>query len=376
MVKATQNIILAVRLIVRFLIFGAARKNLGDPKRILVIQLSQLGDMVCTTPLFRAVKLKYPASKLTVMGNAINRELLRHNPDVDEYIVNDPEFSRLVKTLKSMQFDFGCMTSPSFTNLALMYLAGIPLIVAPDVVNGFCPYATRLYTFFKRLVITVPHRMGSYAPREYLRLLEPIGIHTEDTAKHLGFSPEAKSAVDQFFARHAIATGELVVGISPSAGHKIKLWGRDRFAQLADYLHEKHRAKIIILGGKNDATEVAEMMGYLRQTTPVIAATHFTIDELKACVARLSLFISVDTGPIYIAEAFGVPTVDITGPIDEREQPPIGRLHRVVTPRQREKPQLFVMNARGYDLTEARRQADSITVEDVMTVTDDLIAAI
>ena len=50
----------------------------------------------------------------------------------------------------------------------------------------------------------------------------------------------------------------------------------------------------------------------------------FSLDELKALIQRLSLFISVDTGPIYIAEAFDVPTIDIIGPMDENEQPPRG----------------------------------------------------
>ena len=85
------------------------------------------------------------------------------------------------------------------------------------------------------------------------------------------------------------------------------------------------------------------------------------------------MFISADTGPIYIAEAFDVPTVDIVGPMDEREQPPISPIHRIVVPPNRTKPQLHIMNARTYNREEAFRQVASITSAMVITETDALL---
>jgi len=375
LMKEIQKLTITARVAMKLAVFGPARKPIDKPTRILVIQASSLGDMVCTTPMFRAVKRAYPDAKLVVLGAESNKELLKYNTDVDDYIVSDSDFSRLLKKIRSMQFNFGCMTSPNFLNLALMYLAGIPLIAVPQIENGYSPYVTQLYRLFIRLAVIKSHRMRHYAPREYFKLLEPIGITSEDTTKHLGFSEEAKRSIERFFEENHINAGDLIVGISPSAGNKIKLWGRDKFAKVADYVHERYNAKIIITGGKNDAQEMQEMAHYLKDTTPVIMATHFNLDELKACIARMSLFISVDTGPIYIAEAFSVPTIDITGPIDEHEQPPIGPLHRIVPPKHREGPQLFVMNARNYDPREARRQADEIEVENIIPVIDDLMKA-
>lgn len=88
-----------------------------------------------------------------------------------------------------------------------------------------------------------------------------------------------------------------------------------------------------------------------------------SIDELKALIAQAGLFVAVDTGPVYIAEAFGTPTVDIVGPMDEREQPPRGEIHLVVVPPAPRTPQLHIMNARVYNEEEVRRQTESISVE-------------
>ena len=112
------------------------------------------------------------------------------------------------------------------------------------------------------------------------------------------------------------------------------------------------------------------MMYEVKNSEGIIDASEkFSIDELKALIAQAGLFISVDTGPLYIAEAFGVPTVDIVGPMDEREQPPIGEHHKVVVP-PRTAAAIHIMNARVYDEQEARRQIEAISVEMVCEAVD------
>ena len=318
-------------------------------KNIVIIQLAKLGDMVCTTPMFRAVKNKYPDCHLTVMGNNVNGELLRYNKDVDEYLVWDNEgFQSNIDSIKKRNFDFGCVTSPNFEGLAALFLAKVPFVTAPRIENGWSPYETRSYRFLRKLFVAVPHRMHSYAPLEYLRLLEPINIYTNDTAKHLGFSDVASEQAKRFFVANGIdVDSDFVVGISPTAGNKIKEWPVERFAQVADYLVEKYNAKVVVVGGAGDLTKTQEMISFLdKKTTIANAAGVFDLDGLKAFISKLSMLVCVDTGPIYIAEAFNISTVDITGPIDEKEQPPRGLLHRNVVPPERIGPELFVLNAR------------------------------
>ena len=99
----------------------------------------------------------------------------------------------------------------------------------------------------------------------------------------------------------------------------------------------------------------------------------FSVDEFKAFMSTIHLCISVDSGPIYIAEALGIPTLDIVGPIDDREQPPKGRLNRVVKLADRGRPELHVMNARVFDEREAKRQIEAITPDMVIKELDRLV---
>src|SRR3989338_4216900 len=85
--------------VARFIIFGKENKKIKSPKKIAIMQTAKLGDMVCSTAMFRAVKEKYPESRLFVIGNKINKEVLEGNPDVDEYLVYKNNFWGLLKKL-------------------------------------------------------------------------------------------------------------------------------------------------------------------------------------------------------------------------------------------------------------------------------------
>lgn len=356
-------LILALLSIVRF-----GRRTLipkSPPQKVLIIQTAQLGDMICMTPVFHALKRHIPEVKVYVAGNTSNKELLAGNNDVDEYITFDgkrifPFIARLARE----HIDVVCIRGFGFTSLVSALLAGIPTIIAPKAAEGKT-LQTRMYQMLLHYVITVEYFFGKYMPRQFLRLLEPLSIYSDDTKKHLGFSDAALQKINQLFLQKGIdVKNDFVVGISPSAGNKVKEWPTQNFSRLADHINKTQGAKIFLIAGSGDSKEAEAMKASLNPRTKIIDfAGLLNIDELKACMAQLNLFISVDTGPIYIAEAFGTPTIDITGPIDEKEQPPIGKYHVVIVPTERKAPELFVMNARDYNYREARRQIESITVE-------------
>lgn len=341
----------------------------------VVLQMAKLGDMVCTTPMFRAIKAWYPQARVIVVGNTSNEQVLAGNPDVDRYIVFHKEhLGDVAKEITKERPDWAFMTSPGFDGLACLLLSDACRVVAPVVAGGRCPHQTISYRLLRILATVVLHRMGHYAPQEYLNLLAPAGIHSADTSKHLTYTPQGNQRVTALLIEHGIdLASDLVIGISPSAGNKIKNWPTERFARVAEKLIERHHAKIVVIGGPADTAEVTGMMSALRDTTRVANfAQQLTIDELKALVAKLHLLIAVDTGPIYIAEACGVPTIDIAGAIDVREQAPRGPRHVNVVPPEPRIPQLHIMNTRVYNTTEVRRQIESVTVDMVLDAFTDL----
>jgi heptosyltransferase II len=333
------------------------RRKKASPSKLLVVQLAKLGDMVCTTPMFRAIKEKYPNAHLVVMGNPVNRELLKGNPYVNEYFSAN-SLSKIFQYFWNQKFDFVCITSPNFEIAALAAIARTPVVVVPEIKSGWSPYVTIPYKVLSRFLTKKDHKMGSYAPREYLNLLEPIGIYTEDTRKEVYFSKESDDVIDALLPKESNVS---MIGIMPSAGNEIKTWAPEKFAELIDMISVSQDAIFVFLGTKNDIERTEEIKKKISSRVKTIDLIgRLSIDELKACISRLAMVIGADTGPQYIAEAEEVPTIDIVGPVDEREQPPTGDIHRIVKA-EREKPQLYVMNARVFDLKEAQRQTNAIT---------------
>lgn len=329
---------------------------------VVIVQNMKMGDMVCTTPLFNALKKNISGVRVVVCGDLVNKQILEGHPSVDRYIhFNHRNVESTIKDLMTETIDVGMTPGPDALGLAVLTLSGSKCIVVPRVVGGKSPYEGRWYKILRRFVKTMPHSMGMYAPREYLRLLEPLSIHTDDTRKTLSVQQGAKQK-----AGDILGSAPLIVGISPSAGHKIKQWPAERFGKVAEYLIRSYGALVCVYGSAKDGEEIEKMMQEVSvKERAIVLHPLVDLEGLKAITERLSLFISSDTGPIYIAEAFGVPTIDIVGPVDEREQPPRGPKNLIVLPRERKGPFLHVLDARSYDPGLAYEEVLRTEIEDV-----------
>jgi ADP-heptose:LPS heptosyltransferase len=344
----------------------------------LVIPASKLGDIVCTTPVFRALKNEFPEGEIHVAAAPQYRGLLADNTDVDVYHdCNDESIFGNIKMIRNLKVDVVIITAPYFLASVACFLAGVKIVSVPRVVGGFSPFQTRAYRAILPLLTVTPHKMGQYAPGEYLKQLEPIGIKTEDTTKHLGFSKEAREYISLKLRNSRIGATDFIVTISVSAGNKIKEWGTKNFAEIASWLNDMYRGRIVFIGSKGDMKNTKETIGFMEKDISVLDLTGaLDMDQLKALISASKLVICVDSGPIYVAEAFGIPTVDILGPMDENEQPPRGPKHVNVFAPDRGKPQLHIMNARMYDAVLARKQVEDITVEQVKKSIKDLLVAV
>src|SRR3989304_7402607 len=99
-----KNILILTLCLLRFVFKGKSNKQTRNVKRVLVVQVAKLGDMICTTPMFRAVKSNFPEAKVFVCGNTINREVLAGNMDVDGNIVFTKKVFQLLSLVKKEKF--------------------------------------------------------------------------------------------------------------------------------------------------------------------------------------------------------------------------------------------------------------------------------
>ncbi len=341
------------------------------PRRILVFpQLTRIGDLVCATPVFRALKLAYPHASLTVVVSKKSWEIIKHNQRVDEILFT--ETPRLVRLLRERRFDVSiALTNHPFPSV-WAYLARVPRRIKTVIIDP--SFSERLSDRLN--TDRIRYRHHTYLGSHYLRLLEPLGIKNAEEVKEVYPTPSGDAKADALFQtfRFQHSTSDTTVGIAVGAGNRIKQWPLARFAAVADALIERYRAKIVFLGSSSDAPLIAETIGMMRHKNAAAAATDFAIHELPSLIKRFNLFISVDTGPVYIADACKVPLIDITGPCDPREQPPLGPHAVLVAPPLTHPYSSFVMKRAGPPELH-RKAVDSIAPEMVIAAAERLRAS-
>jgi len=117
----------------------------------------------------------------------------------------------------------------------------------------------------------------------------------------------------------------------PGAGAPVKLWRPEAFAQVGDELARRHGARVVITGTAGERPLAEEIAGRMRQPA-LVAAGETTLGQLAALLGRCRVVVGVDSGPMHLAVAQGVPTVHLFGPVDPALFGPWGdpERHRVV----------------------------------------------
>ncbi|MDP3735686.1 MAG: glycosyltransferase family 9 protein [bacterium] len=369
---------------------NARRRSPKAPLRIVVLpQLTRIGDLVCATPVFRAIKERYPDAHLAVVTTNKVVGIIRNNPRIDEIIIyKSTELLGLVRALRSGNFDWSfSLTGTSFGNL--IFFAGLVHNRA-KITRSDRTWTERLTDWMASHKLFYTH--GTYLPRRYLDLLRFIGIEAPREQQEIFVSTEAGARAASFLKEHGLDGRHPLIGVSVTAGNKIKEWGDARFADLARELIARYpTGAVVFLGAPRDSARIGALVESLDVQHRVLnkniqhstlntvlniftAATDFSLDELAAFIKRLDLYIGVDTGPIYIAHALSMPLVDITGPVDPWEQPPHDSTSICVMPPAPFYPSSFVLKRPGSKEAHAHAR-DAISVEMVAGAAVELLGA-
>lgn len=294
-------------------------------KKILVIQTAKIGDMICSTPVFREIKKKYPMVFLGVIGDPLSQSVLDNNPYVDETIpVKHTDMKgflgklRVANRLRKNNFDMSISLQPNVANNVIPLWALIQKRYS--IYPNFCGLTFKCSSLLNTL--NVPHVLEQSIVDTYIRLLnKSIGIPIRQDSTRLELHPSitARNKVEEFFKKEGVQDNKLV-GMALAARNKLKELAPYIFAKAADRIFDEFNCKVILIAGSGDKGVMDEVKKHMT-TTPVDSCGVFTLSELPALMEKLSLFISVDSGPIYMAEAMGVPIINIAGPCAMSERP-------------------------------------------------------
>lgn len=296
------------------------------PLKILVIQTAKIGDLVCSTPVFREIKKRFPDSHLAALVTAQSRDILKNNLRLNEIIsLNDYSKFALIKKLRKEKYDWVFNLLPdSFSNI-IAFWSLVPNRVSTT--HEMAGAVIKLLSIFNNH--RLEYKSHTWLIGHYLNLLKFMGIENCSEEKEVFMGPkEEKKALD-FLTRNNFSSSDLLIGIGVIPGNKIKQWDLSKFAVLSDLLTESSGARIIFTGSSSDNAQIEKVQKMMKNNS-INAAGFFKLSELPALLKRLKLFIGADSGPLYIANALLAPVVDIGGPYDVREQAPSGGRYKIL----------------------------------------------
>jgi len=306
---------------------SSARANAWQRvERLLLVRLDNLGDVLMTTPAFRACAA--PGRRLTLLASAGGAAISGHVDSVDEVIVHAASWvkgtapdvphaghdRRLVAALRRGRFDaaivFTVCTQSALPAALICRLAGIPLRLAHVREN---PYA--LLTDWVPDADTVRDGMR-HEVRRQLDLVGSVGYRCRDDRLALRFSANDARGAAQ---RLAAAGGDpnrpyVLVHVGSSASSR--RYPAARFGAAAHRLRQQTGMQIVFCGGTAEAEQVGAAVEAMEAASPhqapgacVALAGGLQLGELAALIGAAQVVVCNNSGPAHIAAACGTPVV-------------------------------------------------------------------
>lgn len=290
-------------------------------KKVIIFAQSKIGDFVTQTPLFRELKKGFPRVFITVVLTNYNlKALIKCDPNINEILIWDEKaskFSKIKLLFKLLIRNYDYSINLSFQSW-VDFISIFILVPKRIIIQGLNPGP--FSRFFHRISGSniVNYAKGSYSTDVYLAALRFLGVAGFDVKRKLFPCPEDRKFVDMIINRYVPKNKKYFIGINSSCGNKLKEWPEDKFARLADLILDNFNATVIFTAGLNDKLTTESILTLMKKQA-VDFSGQLNLGQFLAFCEKLNLFISVDSGPLFIANAIGTPVVDISGPVDPKE---------------------------------------------------------
>lgn len=280
-------------------------------KKILLVRLRRIGDVVMTTPAVTALKKGLPSSHITYVVEAPYRELIEGNPYIARTIVlprplGAKKFLKAVCAIRKEGFDVAIDFHGGPTASLITLFSGAKKKVG---------YRIKYKSFVYDISIPRGQKTGyAHSVESHIRLIKALGIEVPATPPLMlpESSESEKKKIQLFFSEKGLK-GSKVVLLHVGAGNEFREWGADRWEKLAGLLVEENDIKIVVIGAPEDE-ETARQILAMHPASVFSLAGRLSLKELRELIQHATLYIGPDSGPMHIAASTGTPIIALFGP--------------------------------------------------------------
>ncbi len=315
-------------------------------KKILVVQLCRIGDILMTGPLLRGLRRDHPSAEISLMvmdtfaGAPLPARLYdRLIPFPLEGLAGalaggQADWQAALGDLRA--FVRGCTKAPfdlivnlTHTDLSALVVSLLParkragLVMRADRRRGIdSAWMTYLRAAVRSRDLACFHLVDLFS--------WTAGVGRDAQGLEIDVTPADHAWAERLLESHGVA-GRPLIALQLGASTEAKQWPVGHFAELADALAPS-LGEIVVVGGPNERPLTREFMAAVKR--PVLDTRgESSLRELAALLERCRLLITNDTGPMHVATAVGTRVMDVSsGPVCAYETGPYGDGHVVVEP--------------------------------------------
>ena len=294
-----------------------------------MVRASRIGDVVCATPAFRALRAALPGARITLVGLPFARDLVARSPHLDafepfpgfpgiaEQWFDARRAARFFRRMQARRFDLALQMHGSG-----VYANPFTLMLGARVTAGF----VRPGDGPGLLDAALPLPEGLPEVERPLALAAFLGAPPRGRRPEFPLWPE-----DHHVAASLLAGAPRpLVGVHPAGTEATKRWPPERFGAAAAALRAREGGTVVVLGGPGERP-LADAVARAAGPPCLNLAGRTTLPVLGAVLARLAVLLTTDSGPAHVAYALGVPSVTVFGGTDPwRWAPPAGGPHAVL----------------------------------------------
>ena len=292
--------------------------DLSRARRLLIVKLSAIGDVVHGLPVAAALKRSFPRLGIDWVAEPLAAPLLQGCPAVDEVIVTAKrrrsqrftgqalrETLALGRSLRARGYDVALDMQGLTKSAVLTALSGAPCRYGYDWTRELAP-------LFER---RVPRAEASlHVVDQLLDVAAYLGADPSDPVFPLTLGEDELAEARAALAGVGIDASQRFAVCNPTEGGGTgqKGWAPDRMAEAVRRLQAEDSLPVVLVGSPADK-EIADRLCAAQTPPPASLVGRTSLRQLAAVIQLAAVHLSGDTGSSHIAAALGVPAVTVFG---------------------------------------------------------------
>lgn len=290
---------------------GRQRIDPSEIKKILIIRLRRIGDIIMTTPAISALRKGFPNAFISYVVEKPYRELVEGHPELDNVIVLERKqgiknFLMLVRAIRKEKYDvvLDFHGGPRASLITLFSKAKLKI-----------GYKIKYRNFIYHIKLARKPESGQlHSVESHINFVRAMGVDVK-TPPLLNIPHARKDEAEKVkkFIKENGLEGYKILTIHIGAGNEFRYWGNDNWIKLINLLTKRSEVKTVLIGAYEDKQAEEEILKESKHS-PLSLVGKLNLREVKELISHSSLFVGSDSGPMHIAASTSTPIVALFGP--------------------------------------------------------------